>query len=207
MKKNQNIKRISFYLSGLTLTCFGVVFILNSGFGIDAWNTVFSRMAEITPLSIGTWSIIIQSSFWLITCILEKKINWDCIFPIFWKGVALDFAKAIVLLPISPSLIVNISNFLFGYLLIGIGTGTYLITNYPRMPIDGLMMAFTPFFSNNINRARLFIEATGFILILLTKGLFGLGTVLITLTVGHVVSTAKHFASLIYQKERKTKCR
>lgn len=196
-----DFKKISAYGTGLCLTCAGVAFVLRAGWGVDAWNGVFAGLERLTPLSLGAWSMIIQGMFWLIAAALNRKADWLCVLPIVMKGWLLDLAKAAVFaLPVSGSPWARCLLFLGGYALVGLGTGVYVETGYPRMPIDGLMLALADCFAWDVKRSRLLIEGTGFAALLLVRGPLGVGTVIITFTIGYGVSASRKWAQKIIFK-------
>ena len=193
-----NMYRVLIYLIGLIGTCFGVVFILKTDWGLDAWNGVFVGLAKLTPLSMGIWSVIIQGCFWVFASVLNRKADWLCVIPIFLKGVFLDMAKeAVACVSVPCGFLANSALFLLGYMFVAVGTGVYVTAGYSKMPIDGLMTALANFFSWNIRKARLAIELCGFALLVLAKGPFGIGTVMITLTIGSVISGSCRVAKKI----------
>ena len=190
-----SLYRIVIYLIGLSGTCLGVALIIESKLGLDAWNAVMAGLDMQTSISLGLWSVIVQSSFWLIASILDKKMNLLCVFPILWKGFMLDVSKAFVsYLPLGSGLGFNIVLFFIGYIIVGMSTGIYVSTGYPKMPIDGLMLAISNFFSWKMKWARLLIEVTGFIVMILVSGPFGVGTIIITFTIGYFISISKKFS-------------
>lgn len=192
-KKGKEIK-IPAYLIGLLCTCFGVALVLKTDWGLDAWNGVFVGLEQITSFSFGVWSIVIQGLFFFIASFLNKKIEWLCIFPIIYKGIFLDVAKVMVSIVPTPSGIgASAVFFLSGYLLVALGTGLYVATGYPKMPIDGLMTALSNSFLGSIKKSRLLIEIVGFASLVLVHGPFGIGTIIITFTIGHFISVSKNF--------------
>lgn len=183
------------YIAGLSGTCVGVVLVLESQMGLDAWNAVFAGLEQLTPLTFGMWSMIIQGSFWALASLLDHKADFLCIFPIIWKGIILDLAKAVIgFIPFGDSLWIRFALFFTGYAIVGIATGVYVATGCPKMPIDGLMSALSRCLSWDIKKARLLIEVTGFVVMLLVGGPFGVGTVIITFTIGYLISAAKRAA-------------
>ncbi|MBC3515012.1 hypothetical protein H8K20_01220 [Neobittarella massiliensis] len=190
-------KRVAFYLLGLLLTCLGVAVILQTDWGLDAWNGVFAGLAACTPLSLGGWSMIVQGSFWVIAALLCRRAQWLCVIPIALKGLFLDLSKAAVARwAIPPGFWPGCTCFLLGYLLVALGTGIYVSTGFAKMPIDGLMLALAERFCWRVQRARLAIELCGFAVLLFVQGPFGGGTVLITLTIGQVVAAASTFSQI-----------
>lgn len=196
------IKRVVSYLLGLFMTCIGVAAVLKTGWGVDAWNGVFAGLERLTAWSIGVWSVIIQGCFWCIAAFLNKKADLCCIIPIALKGILLDVARdAVFLFPFPDTAPIKCLLFLVGYVLVGVGTGIYVETGYPRMPIDGLMLAIADFFSWDVRKSRLLIEISGFTALQLVRGPLGLGTVIITLTIGHVVSLSRKWTQTVIFRE------
>lgn len=198
------LKRISVYCAGLFLTCIGVAVVLRAGWGVDAWNGVFAGMERLTELSIGTWSIIIQGSFWCIASCLNRKADLLCIVPITLKGLLLDLSKAAVFsLSLPDTFWMKCILFLSGYAFVALGTGIYVEMGFPKMPIDGLMIALADYFSCDVRRSRLIIEVVGFITLLLVRGPLGLGTVIITFTIGYAVSVSRMWVRQRFFKEER----
>lgn len=189
------LRRMIIYLTGLLCTCFGVAIVLKTGWGLDAWNGVFAGLEKLTPLTIGLWSVIIQGCFWGLASALNRKAEWLCVLPILFKGIFLDIARKAVSLAVVPSgRMTDCALFLLGYVLVVAGTGIYVATGYPKMPIDGLMLAVSDFFSWSVKKARFTIELSGFVLLLLTHGPFGGGTIIITFTMGCAVAESYKLA-------------
>lgn len=189
------------YFAGLSCTSVGVTIMVRSGFGVDAWNTVIVRLADLTPITLGTWTVLLQGSFWIITSVFNRKVEMDCILPIIWKGLSLDVAKAVI----GARLFNNLTGmcflwFLIGYAIMGISTGIYIATDYPRMPIDGMMLAIKQVFSLDMKKSRLIIEAVGFITMFLVGGKIQIGTIIITFTVSYVVSFSHGFAEIKFKR-------
>ena len=186
------IYRLVLYLIGLAGTCIGVSLCLKSTMGVDAWNAAIAGLAGITPISIGIWTIIIHLTFWIISTLISKKVKLESIFPVLYKGLILDIVKPLIDNYLFAEDIVSILLLFFvGYLIIAISTGIYIATEYPRMPIDGLMFSLAAFLYTDIKKARLVIEFVGFIIMLLAHGKFSVGTVIMTITCGHAFALCK----------------
>lgn len=186
------IYRLVLYLIGLAGTCIGVSLCLKSTMGVDAWNAAIAGLAGITPISIGIWTIIIHLTFWIISTLISKKVKLESIFPVLYKGLILDIVKPLIDNYLFAEDIVSILLLFFvGYLIIAISTGIYIATEYPRMPIDGLMFSLAAFLHTDIKKARLVIEFVGFIIMLLAHGKFGVGTVIMTISCGHAFALCK----------------
>ncbi len=194
MLQKSSFKKILYYYIGLSGTCFGAVLMISSALGLDAWNAVLARLAELFPITLGMSSTLVQGSFWILTCVLNRKINPDCILPIIIKGIMLDVARyTIALLPIGMDLGSRWLLFLMGYSLTSITTGMYIATGYPKMPIDGLNAALASFFNMTLHRSRLYLESSGLIIALAISGNIGIGTLILTGTIGMLISRSKSY--------------
>lgn len=160
---HQKLYKIILYLTGLAGTCAGVSLCLKSTMGVDAWNAAMAGLSNITPISLGQWSILIQFSFWAISALLDKKICLKTIFPVVYKGLVLDVVNPWISgwhFPNDPFFLFVV--FLMGYFVISLSTGVYLSTGYARMPVDGLMFSLSTFLHKEIRWSRLIIECIGF---------------------------------------------
>ena len=183
------------YLLGLAGTCVGVSICLKSAMGIDAWNASIAGLAEITPLSLGTWTVLIHLAFWLISALLDRKFRWLCVFPVIYKGIILDLVKPWIDQAALPDdMMSRLLCFLAGYLVIAVFTGIYIATGYPRMPVDGLMFSLAALLRTDIRWSRLLMEIIGFAVMFWVGGAFGAGTVIMTLTCGYMFSACKYLA-------------
>ena len=65
-------KRIGIYLVGLAVAALGIALIILSLLGAGPWDSVAVGLTNYFGLTIGTWSIISQLLFTLVTWIIEK---------------------------------------------------------------------------------------------------------------------------------------
>ena len=198
------IYRLGLYLIGLAGTCIGLSLCLKSTMGVDAWNAAIAGLAGITPISIGTWTIIVHLAFWIISTLLSRKIKPGSIFPVLYKGVILDIVKPWIDNYVFAGNMVSLFLlFVVGYLIIAVSTGIYIATEYPRMPVDGLMFSLATFLHADIKKARLLIEFAGFTTMIFARGKFGLGTVIMTLTCGYAFAICKSLSEkILFNKAR-----
>ncbi|MBU8906198.1 YczE/YyaS/YitT family protein [Desertibacillus haloalkaliphilus] len=183
-------KRIGIYLAGLAIAALGIALVILSLLGAGPWDTVAIGLNGYLVLTIGTWSIIIQLLFTLLTWLIEKtRIRIESIIPIVIRSWFLDIWIYLVFrnADFSSSWEAQWLCLLGGIIIIGIGISIYLEAQFPRLPIDGLMIAICHRFNCNFNISRLSIEATGAILGLLLGGPVGIGTLVTALLLGKVI--------------------
>ena len=133
------------YLLGLAGTCVGVSICLKSAMGIDAWNASIAGLAEITPLSLGTWTVLIHLAFWLISALLDRKFRWLCVFPVIYKGIILDLVKPWIDQAALPDdMMSRLLCFLAGYLVIAVLREFILQQRTPACPWTGSCFPWPP---------------------------------------------------------------
>jgi uncharacterized membrane protein YczE len=186
-------KRIGIYIVGLAFTALGIALIILSLLGAGPWDAVAVGINNHLGLTIGTWSIISQIMFTLITWLIEKsRFKIESVIPIVIRSWFLDFWFYIVLknVDLSSSWELQWLSLIIGLILAGIGISAYMLAQFPKTPIDGLMIAISNRFGLSFNFSRMFIEITGVICGFLLGGPVGFGTVLIALLLGKIIQAS-----------------
>lgn len=195
-------KRISIYLGGLALTALGIALVILSLVGAGPWDTVAVGLNKHLGLTIGTWSILTQVIFTLITWGLEKtRLRIESVIPIFIRSVFVDFWFYIVLgnINFSTSWELQVVSFLLGLFCAGIGIGIYMEVNLPKTPIDGMMVAISNRFEWSFNKVRMGIECTGALLGFILGGPVGIGTLVIALLIGKIIQAVNNRMKRVMQ--------
>ncbi|WP_428910829.1 YczE/YyaS/YitT family protein [Niallia sp. Krafla_26] len=183
-------RRIVIYLTGLATTALGIALIILSFVGAGPWDAVATGLANHLGLTIGTWSIISQIAFTLITWLLEKtRFRIESMIPIAIRSFFLDIWIYVVLANVdfSFSWVFQWSAFTMGLILAGVGMGIYMEARFPKTPIDGLMVALSQKWNWSLNKSRMSIEITGVILGFLLSGPVGFGTIVTALFLGRII--------------------
>ena len=200
-------RRIVIYLSGLATAALGIALIILSFVGAGPWDAVATGLANHLGLTIGTWSIISQIVFTMITWLLEKtRFRIESLIPIAIRSIFLDIWIYVVLAnaDFASSWVIQWSAFIMGLILTAVGIGIYMEARFPKTPIDGLMVAISEKLSWSLNKSRMTIEITGVIIGFLLSGPVGLGTVVTALFLGRIIqfSNAKVKKILSTQTEK-----
>ncbi|OLO27894.1 BCR, YitT family protein [Alkalihalophilus pseudofirmus] len=188
-------KRIGIYLVGLAITALGIALIILSFIGAGPWDTVAVGLNNYFGLTIGTWAIFSQVIFLVITRILEKtRLRIESIIPIVIRSCFLDIWVYLVLrnIDFSFSWEVQWITFITGLILAGVGMGIYMEAQFPKTPIDGLMVAISNRFGWSFNVSRTCIEVSGVILGFLLGGPVGIGTLLTAIFLGKIIQVSNH---------------
>ena len=69
----------------------------------------------------------------------------------------------------------------------GVGIGIYVEAQFPKSPIDGLMLALHNRFEWSINVSRIVVELVGVLFGFLLGGPVGFGTLIIAVFVGKII--------------------
>ncbi|MCC3357896.1 YczE/YyaS/YitT family protein [Bacillus sp. REN16] len=199
--------RIGIYLGGLALTALGIALIIKSFIGAGPWDTVAVGLTNHLGLTIGTWSILTQITFTMITWILEKtRLRIESVIPIFIRSVFVDFWFYIVLgiVDFTSALELQIVSFVGGLVFAGIGIGIYMEANLPKTPIDGMMVAISNRFSLSFQIVRMGIEVTGAVLGFIVGGPVGIGTLVIALLLGKIIQVVNNRMKRIMNESNTT---
>ncbi len=193
-------KKLLFYLIGIAIACLGVTFIIKSNAGAGPQDVVLLVLADKTGFTFGTWVILSQAIFLLVSAlILGKRPQFESMITMIVWGVIVDFWGEIIFRDLSLWLETPFSRwicFLIGVLLIGIGVGIYLTANLPAMPYDGLMVGLCEKFRINLMVSRTILEGIFIILGIVIGGQIGVGTIVLVLSIGTLI---QFFNGLAYK--------
>ncbi|MFY3793048.1 YczE/YyaS/YitT family protein [Ureibacillus sp. MALMAid1270] len=178
--------RWAFFLVGIILLSLGISMVIKGAVGTSAWDVLHIALFENFGLTIGTWNIITGLLVITFTSIMAKSFpkmgTW---INMVMCGVFIDFFYW--LLPVAPSLIIQIIYFLLGILVLGFGCGMYIAPNLGAGPRDSLMMLIVEKFGGSIKVARMSIELAVALIGWILGGPLGVGTVIIAICSGYVV--------------------
>lgn len=194
-------RRIGIYLVGLALA-----FIILSLLGAGPWDSVAVGLNNYLGFTIGTWSIISQLIFTLLTWMIEKnRFRLETVIPIVIRSWFLDFWIYVVFknADFSISWEAQWFSLIIGVILVGVGIGLYVEAELPKTPIDGLMMAISNRFAWSLNITRIYIEVSGVIMGFLLGGPVGFGTLVVALFLGKIIQTSNHRIKKILQVQTK----
>ena len=128
----------------LFLLCFGlVIFGLGEGLliistiGASPWNVLHQGLALNLGLSVGAWAFLVSLIVLLLWFFLEEKIGMGTILNFIIIAIMIDL---VIFFFKAPELWIN--QFLLGVisvLMVGLGSGIYLIARLGPGPRDGLM--------------------------------------------------------------------
>ena len=177
----------------LFLLCFGlIIFGLGEGLliistiGASPWNVLHQGLALNLGLTVGTWAFLISLIVLLLWFFLDEKIGIGTILNFIIIAIMIDltiyFIKA-------PELWVNqFVLCIISVLMVGLGSGIYLIARLGPGPRDGLMTGLQKKTGLSIAFIRGAIEFFVVICGWSLGGAVGVGTLLYALGIGPAVA-------------------
>ena len=177
----------------LLLLCFGLIIfgfgeglLIISTIGASPWNVLHQGLALNLGLTIGTWAFLISLIVLLLWFFLDEKIGMGTILNFLIIAIMIDltiyFLKA-------PELWIN--QFLLcviSVLMVGLGSGIYLIARLGPGPRDGLMTGLQKKTGFSIALIRGTIEIFVVLFGWLLGGTIGSGTLLYATGIGPAVA-------------------
>jgi len=181
-----SFKTIFLLCFGLIIFGFGEGLLIISTIGASPWNVFHQGLALNLGLSVGTWAFLISLIVLLLWFFLDEKIGMGTILNFIIIAIMIDmtiyFFKA-------PELWIN--QFLLcviSVLMVGLGSGIYLIARLGPGPRDGLMTGLQKKTGLSIALIRATIEIIVVLCGWLLGGTLGIGTLLYALGIGPTVA-------------------
>ena len=180
----------------------GVIFIIKSSAGAGPQDVVLLVLAEKIGFTFGTWVILSQALFLLISAwILQKRPQIESVITMVIWGVFVDFWGELIFRDLAGWLQTPLSQwicFLIGVMLIGMGVGIYLTANLPAMPYDGLMVGLCEKFGINLMMSRTILEVIFIIIGIIIGGQIGAGTIVLVVCIGTIIQYFNQLAQKLY---------
>ena len=181
-----SLKTLFFLIFGLTLFGLGEALLIVSNLGVTPWTVFAEGVAKNFNFTIGLATFLVSISILILWIPLKQKIGIGTVSNAVIIAVTIDLF--VYLLPYSSNIVLSIFEMIFGILLVGVGSGIYLITNLGPGTRDGLMKGISENFKKPIYIIRLSIEITVVILGWLLGGTVGLGTLMFAILIGPIIS-------------------
>lgn len=190
-KNNSNEARkvkYVFYVLGILILTLGISFTIQSDLGTSPFDALLVGLSKNVGLTVGSWEIIL--AFILIGCnslLKRQRPEVLGLLTAVITGIGIDMWMFLFDNLITPELWLNkIVCFGIGLVIIGLGTATYLHTNFAPIPIDRLTLILQELTKTNIFYSRTLIYLLFLIIALILNGPIGIGT-LLTVCLGGVI--------------------
>ncbi|OCB95253.1 uncharacterized protein SRCM101294_02310 [Bacillus amyloliquefaciens] len=167
-----------FYVLGIIILTFGISVTIQSDLGTSPFDALIVGLSENAGLTVGSWEVII--AFLLICCnsmLKRQRPEFSGMITAFITGIGIDLWLFFLHRIITPEPWYGKAGcFAIGLVVIGIGTATYLHTNFAPIPVDRLTLIIRELTGRSIFFSRTVIYFVFFILALILKGPVGVGT-------------------------------
>ncbi|AKF32167.1 MULTISPECIES: YczE/YyaS/YitT family protein [Bacillus] len=177
-----------FYVLGIMILTFGISVTIQSDLGTSPFDALIVGLSVHAGLTVGSWEIII--AFLLICCnsmLKRQRPEFSGMITAFITGIGIDMWLFFLHRVITPELWYGKAGcFAIGLVVIGIGTATYLHTNFAPIPVDRLTLIVRDLTGRSIFFSRTVIYFIFFILAVMLKGPVGIGT-LLTVCLGGII--------------------
>jgi uncharacterized membrane protein YczE len=183
---NPSFKTLLLLCFGLILFGFGEGLLIISTIGASPWNVFHQGLALNLDLSIGTCAFLMSLIVLLLWFFLDVKIGIGTILNVIIISIMIDVTIFFFKAP--EYWVYQILLCIVSILMVGLGSGIYLIAKLGPGPRDGLMTGLQKKLGFSIAKIRGSIE----ILIVLfgwsLGGIVGIGTLLYALGIGPAVA-------------------
>ena len=175
-----------FLIFGLIIFGFGEGLLILSTTGNSPWSVLAEGISKNSKLSIGAATFLVSVSVLFLWIFLRQKPGLGTIFNIIIISGMIDVTLYFFDPPSS-----NILKYLlaiFSVILVGIGSGIYLVANLGPGPRDGLMTGLTKITNLPIALVRACLEISVVIVGWYLGGTVGVGTLIFAFGIGPCVA-------------------
>lgn len=169
-----------FYVVGILILTLGISFTIQSDLGTSPFDALLVGLSINVGLTVGSWEII--TALILIGCnSLLKRQRPEVLgmLTALITGVGIDMWLFLLHDVIAPEQWYSkMVCFGIGLVVIGLGTSTYLHTNFAPIPIDRLTLIIQELTRTNLFLSRTFIYVVFLIMAMVFHGPIGIGTLL-----------------------------
>lgn len=193
---------ICWLVLGLFLFGLGEILLIAAGTGVTPWTVLAQGIGLQFDIGIGAATLAIGVVVLLLWIPLKRRPGIGTFLNVIIVAATIEFLLPYV--PVPEAYPLKLLEVFAGILLIGLGSGAYLIANLGAGPRDGLMTGIQSITGAPIALVRLSIEVVAVLCGWLLGGVVGLGTVLFAVGVGPAVSLGLYAtASLTASSVRK----
>ena len=180
---------------GLFIFGLGEGLLLVSTTGNSPWSVLAEGITNLTGISIGTSTFIVSITVLSLWIFLKQKPGIGTIMNIIIIAAVIDLTLNIFDPPTSIFSKYLLS--VLSVLLVGLGSGIYLVANLGPGPRDGLMTGLTKVTNLPIAFVRASIEITVVLIGWHLGGTVGIGTLIFAFGIGPAVATSLHIVNKI----------
>ncbi|MGE6259791.1 YczE/YyaS/YitT family protein [Heyndrickxia sporothermodurans] len=190
------------YVLGIFILALGISLTIQSDLGTSPFDALLVGLSINVGLTVGSWEIII--ALLLIGCnsfLNKQRPEVLGLLTAFITGTSIDLWLSLLHNLITPeTLYSKVVCFGIGLVVIGLGTATYLHTNFAPIPVDRLTLIIKELTRTNLFFSRTFIYLVFLIMAMILNGPIGVGTVLTVCLGGLILNYFMPFTKKILDR-------
>jgi len=187
-----------FLCFGLTLFGLGEGLLIVSFTGASPWTVLAEGISLNVDFSIGTVTFFISLGVLFLWLFLNQKPGIGTFLNALIVAIMIDVS--IALIPTPENYISQLFLAIFAVLIVGLGSGLYLVANLGPGPRDGLMTGIQRKTNLPIAGVRAFLEITVVSVGWYLGGTVGIGTLLFAFGIGPAVALGLFLVGKIFSK-------
>ena len=190
-------KTLFYLIFGLILFGLGETLLVTASIGVSPWFVLHQGLSFKTGYTIGVTTLIVSLvvlCFWIP---LKQKPGIGTILNTILISIVIDIS--LPYLPYPQEFLFKLLQVLFGVLIIGLGSGFYLIANLGPGSRDGLMTGIQKKTNLSFSLIRTLIELSAVVIGWYLGGIVGIGTVIYALGIGPSVSLGLYFVAKCFK--------
>jgi len=185
-----------FLILGLIIFGFGEGLLILSTTGNSPWSVLAEGISKNSELSIGAATFLVSVSVLFLWIFLKQKPGLGTIFNIIIISGMIDVTLYFFDAPSSAILKYLLA--IFSVILVGIGSGIYLVANLGPGPRDGLMTGLTKITNLPIALVRACLEISVVVAGWYLGGTVGAGTLIFAFGIGPCVAFGLFIVNKIF---------
>ena len=182
-----------FLILGLILFGLGETLLITANAGVSPWTVLAQGISVKTGYSVGLTTFIVSISVLCLWIPLKQKPGIGTVLNAIIISIILDVS--LPYLPTPESFFLQIMLIIIAMLMIGLGSGLYLISNLGPGPRDGLMTGLLKISNLPVVFIRGIIEISAVVSGWYLGGTVGIGTIVFALGIGPFVSAGLFYVS------------
>ncbi|ARB37814.1 YitT family protein [Bacillus subtilis] len=188
-----------FYILGILILTLGISFTIQSNLGTSPFDALLVGLSTNVGLTVGIWEIILALILICFNSILKRQRPEILgMLTAFITGMGIDMWLFLLQDLITPEQWYSkVVCFGIGLVVIGIGTATYLHTNFAPIPIDRLTLIIKELTRTNLFFARTLIYLIFLIMAIILNGPIGIGTLLTVCLAGLILNYIMPFTKKV----------
>lgn len=186
-----------YLIIGLILFGLGETMLIAANVGVSPWTVLAQGISIKTGYSIGISTFIVSIGVLILWIPLKQKPGIGTILNTIIISIVLDVS--LPYLPTPESFFLQALQVFIGVIIVGLGSGFYLISNLGPGSRDGLMTGLQKKTNLPIALIRATIEISAVICGFYLGGVVGIGTLVFAFGIGPAVSAGLFFVSRFFK--------